>query len=476
MSAPYLLAIRHAGSFAIAKYCQNDGCLMGQGLHLFRFLRTPDNIVRLKEGLSHIEQISDSEGAKLHLKIDECDPSIWGDATVRDSWSSFLDHPTSLNLPLDIPGLPLSVYPGTGAEVLELISSADAEQKIPFLNDIGFANYGPICEWAYIIDLDREVLEVYSGCQIKEPDHAFFDVGDPVDWVPHLNCSYMLSALEDLREDRFLEHHEKSIEEGEPLMLEGPLTNPTSTKSPDVMAGDLVGESSTMEGPLNKFLVDSSQTFIDDLRRLSNMEEYVTLPFSIFPLEDFEIYGKTLLYLPQDGTRLSVTPLHLAAASGKADVLTLLLGASNVNCQPQGYGITALSLALYCGHLRLARVLLDHGAQPDCSPLVSSLHAAARRGFKDEIVQFVQEFELDPDIEDKDGATPIVYALQLPEEDSWDTICLLFYLGASTSMDLEVGDSMWTYADLARAMGKEWLATKLEEVADDSSTHTLDYE
>ncbi|KAF5023660.1 hypothetical protein F66182_4280 [Fusarium sp. NRRL 66182] len=99
-----------------------------------------------------------------------------------------------------------------------------------------------------------------------------------------------------------------------------------------------------------KFLVDSSQTFIDGLRRLSNMEEHVTLAFSIFPLKDFEACGNTPIYLPQDGTRLLATPLHLAAASGKEDVLTLLLGASNVNSQPQGHGITALSLALYCGH------------------------------------------------------------------------------------------------------------------------------
>lgn len=223
-----------------------------------------------------------------------------------------------------------------------------------------------------------------------------------------------------------------------------------------------------------EFVVDSAQKFIDDLRCVSNVEDQVTLPFGIFPLDDFKSYGNTPLYLPQDGTRLSVSPLHLAAAYGKEDILALLLSVSDINHQPQGHGITALSLALYCGHIHLARMLLEHGARPECSRQVSSLHAAARRGFRDEIVQFVKEFNIDPDIEDQDGATPIVYALQLPEEEAWSTICLLFYLGARK--ELEVGDDLWSYADLAKSMGKDWLAAKLVEVSDDSSSHTLDLE
>ncbi|KAK7431673.1 hypothetical protein QQZ08_001892 [Neonectria magnoliae] len=229
-------------------------------------------------------------------------------------------------------------------------------------------------------------------------------------------------------------------------------------------------------GPFGRveFLVDSAQKFIDDYRRVSKAEEEVTLPFGIFPLDDFQSYGNTPVYLPQDDTRLSVSPLHLAAAYGKEDVIALLLRVSDANHQPQGEGVTALSLALYCGHLHLARMLLEHGAHPDRSRQLSSLHAAARRGFEAEIVQFVQDFEVDPDIEDQDGATPIVYALQLPELEAWSTICLLFCLGARK--DLVVGDELWSYPELAKSMGKDWLAAKLEEVLDDSSSHTLDLE
>ncbi|KAM6508400.1 hypothetical protein FALCPG4_018263 [Fusarium falciforme] len=189
--------------------------------------------------------------------------------------------------------------------------------------------------------------------------------------------------------------------------------------------------------------VDLAQKFIDDLQCASNVDEQVTLPFTIFPLGD----------------------------QRDEDIVAILINASDLNKKDQD--VTALSLALYCGHRRLARMLLENGARPNCSPNISSLHAAARRGFKEEMEQFVKGSKVDPDIEDKDGATPIVYALQQPEKEAWETICFLFYLGAAK--DLVVGDVLWTYAELARGMGKDWLADKLEEVSDCASSRTMDF-
>ncbi|KAM6506838.1 hypothetical protein FALCPG4_018659 [Fusarium falciforme] len=188
--------------------------------------------------------------------------------------------------------------------------------------------------------------------------------------------------------------------------------------------------------------VDLAQKFIDDLQCASNVDEQVTLPFTIFPL---------------GGQR-------------HEDIVAILINASDLNKKDQD--VTALSLALYCGHRRLARMLLENGARPNCSPNISSLHAAARRGFKEEMEQFVKGSKVDPDIEDKDGATPIVYALQQPEKEAWETICFLFYLGAAK--DLVVGDGLCTYAELARGMGKDWLADKLE-VSDGASSRTMDF-
>lgn len=91
-----------------------------------------------------------------------------------------------------------------------------------------------------------------------------------------------------------------------------------------------------------------------------------------------------------------------------------------------------------------------------------------------EIWRFVRVYDIDPDFEDKDGATPAVYALYLPEEQALDTISLLFDLGAKT--DAQFGENCcWTYADLSRAMGKEGLTSWLESKADESYAYTVEF-
>ncbi|KAH6986596.1 hypothetical protein EDB80DRAFT_731723 [Ilyonectria destructans] len=69
-------------------------------------------------------------------------------------------------------------------------------------------------------------------------------------------------------------------------------------------------------------------------------------------------------------------------------------------------------MALLFGHAKTATLLLDRGAQPGaCS---RCLHAAARSGLGNIITRLVTKFRANPNEQDIDGATPVVYALQLP--------------------------------------------------------------
>jgi ankyrin repeat protein len=129
----------------------------------------------------------------------------------------------------------------------------------------------------------------------------------------------------------------------------------------------------------------STQEVINELHFARNAHKQVLLPFGIFPFDD-----------EQDITRLSANPIHLAASKGQEELARILINISDLNKKNQD--ITALSLALYRGHLRLAQMLLRNGARPDCSPKINSLHAAARQGYKEEMEHFVKGFNVDPDI------------------------------------------------------------------------------
>jgi hypothetical protein len=185
----------------------------------------------------------------------------------------------------------------------------------------------------------------------------------------------------------------------------------------------------------------------------------ITLPGTILPLSNFSLHPDgTVKYKPCQ-SRLSVTPLHLAATYGDTNFVSLLLNyfGIEIDRQPKNGGTTALFLALFCGHRDTARMLLNRGANPSSPSGYNALHAAAARGLKYEIRKFICDFEVNPDIEDIEGATPITYALQLPQKEAQETIFLLFSLGAER--ESPVGH--WPYADLARSMEKEELANWL---------------
>jgi hypothetical protein len=228
-----------------------------------------------------------------------------------------------------------------------------------------------------------------------------------------------------------------------------------------------------------ELIVDSIQACIDDCRGTSSVVENKTFLSSVFPLDDFRTFNGKIFYMPQHETRLNVTPMHNAAVRGKMDVVALLLKLTPYNVNDDHQDASALSLALYSRNLDVAELLLSGGAQPGCGLLFNALHAAARRGLKDEIELFVKHYRVDVDVQDRDGATPVVYALQLPEDQARETIRLLFELGAIP--EREVGKWAWTYSALAKAMGKRTLAVELangtletaEEASDDGSSCTM---
>ena len=51
----------------------------------------------------------------------------------------------------------------TGAKILGIVAQATEQNAVPIVKELEFVNDGVFCEWAYVIDLDEKVLEVFTG-------------------------------------------------------------------------------------------------------------------------------------------------------------------------------------------------------------------------------------------------------------------------------------------------------------------------
>ncbi|KAK6422160.1 hypothetical protein LTR95_016714, partial [Oleoguttula sp. CCFEE 5521] len=116
MGTSHLICSFHKGRFVVAQYGQLDGYPEGHGYRLLRFISNPSNLDALKAALPHLI---------IHTDI-------------------------------DTPGMP-----DASTDVLDYILKTTAEKPLPIATWLRFANED-WCTWTYVVDLDADVLEVYS--------------------------------------------------------------------------------------------------------------------------------------------------------------------------------------------------------------------------------------------------------------------------------------------------------------------------
>lgn len=117
MGTRHLACVYHKGRFVIAQYGQHNGDPDITGTAILEFLLEPANIEALRAGIPFIKVEQD----------------------------------------LSITGI-------FGAAVLEHVVKAGVESvEVEVGLDMEFASDGLMCSWAYVVDLDAEVLEVYRG-------------------------------------------------------------------------------------------------------------------------------------------------------------------------------------------------------------------------------------------------------------------------------------------------------------------------
>ena len=154
-----------------------------------------------------------------------------------------------------------------------------------------------------------------------------------------------------------------------------------------------------------------------------------------------------------------LTPLHLAASAGHADIAGLLLRAS-ANPNARGYGgFTPLHAAAEHGRLEIVRDLLDHGASTKAMSEAGEtpLHTAARKGHV-EVAGLLLDRGADPNAVSQCGGTPLHSAATAGRMDVADLLLLRDALANARSTAHAGPFTPW---DAARAAGHGALADLL---------------
>ena len=138
MGTRNLTIVYKNGDYRVAQYGQWDGYPSGLGADILEFLSNI-NLQEFKDSIDLISFYTAEEMEELHREIEEKQTKISG-----YRWWNEYPH----------------LSRDCGGEVLSLIF----DKKVSKLrNDIDFAADSLFCEWAYVIDLDKNQFEVYQG-------------------------------------------------------------------------------------------------------------------------------------------------------------------------------------------------------------------------------------------------------------------------------------------------------------------------
>lgn len=144
MGTRNLTVVKANDEIKVAQYCQWDGYPEGQGVDILASLRAL-NLENLKNCVMKCKYITPSE--------------------FNEKWVACGAEPNSEVVSMEVSKRFREKYPelhrDTGAKVIEII--AKHPEGIALNNDLAFANDDVFCEWVYVIDLDRMVLETYDS-------------------------------------------------------------------------------------------------------------------------------------------------------------------------------------------------------------------------------------------------------------------------------------------------------------------------
>jgi hypothetical protein len=150
MGTRNLTCVMVGGKYKIAQYGQWDGYPSGQGLTALKFLRDKMKRDVFLKNLKLAKKITKKQMDALYVECGAKAGSEWVGMDVSDRFKA-----RNPQLSRDM-----------GADILDFIQNATGRFFIQ--NTIDFAGDSLFCEWCYVVDFDKDTLEVFKGFN-KEP-------------------------------------------------------------------------------------------------------------------------------------------------------------------------------------------------------------------------------------------------------------------------------------------------------------------
>lgn len=165
MGTRHLIAIVQDGAPKVAQYGQWDGYPSGQGADIVGFLAGAD-LGAFKDYVRAARSVGREEANALRR-------AEFVRLGVTPNTHGLVPAQSAADVDRALPWCSRDF----GAKVLPYILTA---KGVPVLNsDWEFAEDSLWCEWAYVIDLDADTLEVYKGFQTEAHDSGRWAAGEP---------------------------------------------------------------------------------------------------------------------------------------------------------------------------------------------------------------------------------------------------------------------------------------------------------
>jgi hypothetical protein len=175
MGTRNLTAVYMDGEYRVAQYGQWDGYPAGQGETIRAFFAREDfDMERFKERISQCSFFTKDE-------IDAVNKEIQAKGNFNAAGYGYLSR-------------------DTGAEILSHIY--DSEGSVKLTDQLAFVGDSLFCEWAYVIDLDKGVLEVYDGFHTDptSPEDRFHEFTTVEDYRDHQYAPVKINTIIPLSE------------------------------------------------------------------------------------------------------------------------------------------------------------------------------------------------------------------------------------------------------------------------------------